>query len=192
MRHLIVPITVLLLASASAYPSPAAQRSGEGKATLFTGARLITDGDQPPIEDSSFLVEGDRIARVGKRSDVQAPAGAQRVDLSGKTVIPALVNAHGHVGFQKDVSFEKTNYTRENIINQLKQYALLRHRGRDDRRHRCGGHQLSAPGSACSRRGAPAHGRTRVCHAQCRSWRSRHARRSIRRHDRRRRTEGRS
>ena len=38
-------------------------------------------------------------------------------------MIPALVNAHGHVGFQKDVSFEKANYTRENIVNQLKQYA---------------------------------------------------------------------
>ncbi len=38
-------------------------------------------------------------------------------------MIPALVNAHGHVGFQKDVSFEKANYTRETIVNQLKQYA---------------------------------------------------------------------
>ena len=84
---------------------------------------MITDGDKPPIEDSAFLVEGDRIVRVGTRGDVQAPAGAARVDLSGKTVIPALVNAHGHVGFQKDVSFDKANYTRESIVNQLKQYA---------------------------------------------------------------------
>jgi imidazolonepropionase-like amidohydrolase len=124
MRRLIVPIpALLLLAGASLHPSAAAQQSGGGRATLFTGARLITDGDTPPIEDSAFLVEGDKIVRVGKRSDVQAPAGALRVDLSGKTVIPSLVNAHGHVGFQKDVSFEKANYTRENIINQLKQYA---------------------------------------------------------------------
>ena len=123
MRHLILPITALLLAGTPPYLSPAAQRSGDGKATLFTGARLITDGDRPPIEDSSFLVEGDRIVRVGKRTDGQAPAGVRRVDLSGKTVIPALVNAHGHVGFQKDVSFGKANYTSEIIINQLKQYA---------------------------------------------------------------------
>jgi imidazolonepropionase-like amidohydrolase len=54
---------------------------------------------------------------------LQAPAGAARVDLSGKTVMPAIVNAHGHVGFIKDVTFDKANYTRENIINQLKQYA---------------------------------------------------------------------
>jgi imidazolonepropionase-like amidohydrolase len=123
MRRLIVPLTALLFTGASFHPSTAAQRSGDGKVTLFTGARLITDGDKPPIEDSSFLVEGDKIVRVGRRSDVQAPAGARHVDLSGKTVIPALVDAHGHVGFQKGVSFEKANYTRENIINQLKQYA---------------------------------------------------------------------
>ena len=123
MPRLIVPITALLLAGASLHPSTAAQRSGDLKATLFTGARLIADGDKPPIEDSAFLVEGDKIARVGKRSDVKAPAGALRIDLSGKTVMPALVNAHGHVGFQKNVSFDKANYTRENIINQLKQYA---------------------------------------------------------------------
>ena len=125
MRRLMVSMTALLIAGASLHSSPAAQRSGDGTATLFTGARLITDGDTPPIEDSSFLIEGDKIVRVGKRSDVQAPAGALRVDLGGKTVIPALVNAHGHVGFQKDVSFEKANYTRESIVNQLKQYAYF-------------------------------------------------------------------
>jgi imidazolonepropionase-like amidohydrolase len=43
--------------------------------------------------------------------------------LTGKTVIPALVDAHVHLGFIKDTSFDKANYTRENIINQLKQYA---------------------------------------------------------------------
>jgi imidazolonepropionase-like amidohydrolase len=123
MRLLIVPIAALLLAAASPDPSAAVQQSRGGQATLFTGARLIADGDKPPIEDSAFLVEGDRIVGVGTRSGVPAPAGARRVDLSGKTVIPALVNAHGHVGFQKDVSFDKANYTRENIINQLKQYA---------------------------------------------------------------------
>jgi imidazolonepropionase-like amidohydrolase len=123
MRRLIVPIAALVLAGGSPHPSGAAQQPGGGTATLFTGARLISDGDKPPIDDSAFLVEGEKVVRVGRRSEVQAPTGARRVDLSGKTVIPALVNAHGHVGFQKDASFEKANYTRETIINQLRQYA---------------------------------------------------------------------
>jgi len=113
----------LLLLVPSVRPSAAPKQVRSGSATLFTGARLITDADKPPIEDSAFLVEGDKITKVGKRAAVQAPAGATRVDLTGKTVIPALVNAHGHVGFQKDVTFTKENYSRETIVNQLKQYA---------------------------------------------------------------------
>ena len=113
-----------VLAARSAHPVAAPQQGGApGRATLFVGARLITDGDKPPIEDSAFLVEGGTITKVGKRSDVQLPAGANRVDLAGKTVMPAIVNAHGHLGFITDTSFAKENYTRANIINQLKQYA---------------------------------------------------------------------
>jgi imidazolonepropionase-like amidohydrolase len=94
-----------------------------GRAVLFEGARLITDGDRPPIENSAFVVENGAITRVGRRSDIQAPAGAARVDLTGKTVMPALVNLHGHIGYQKGNTFVAENYTRENIINQLNQYA---------------------------------------------------------------------
>jgi len=114
---------LLLFADFSGHPSAAPQQTTRGGATLFTGARLITDGDKPPIEDSAFLVEGERITKVGKRTEVQAPAGTKQVDLTGQTVIPAIVNAHVHLGFIKDTSFDKANYTRENIINQLKQYA---------------------------------------------------------------------
>jgi imidazolonepropionase-like amidohydrolase len=123
MRRLIGTVAGAVAAAAAFMPPAAAVQQTRAGATLFVGARLIAEADRPPIEDSAFLVENDRIARVGRRSDVQAPAGAARVDLTGKTVIPALVNAHGHVGFQNDTSFEKTNYTRENIVNQLRQYA---------------------------------------------------------------------
>jgi imidazolonepropionase-like amidohydrolase len=122
-RSVFIVSGLLLVAGFRLAPSAAPPQAPAAKATLFVGARLITDGDRPPIENSAFLVENDRITRVGPRNEVQAPAGATQVDLTGKTVIPAFVNAHGHVGFQKDVTFSKQNYTRENIINQLKQYA---------------------------------------------------------------------
>ena len=124
MRRLIFAVSgLLLLTGYSLHPSAAPQQASGGGVTLFVGARLITDGDRPPIDDSAFLIEHDKITKVGRRNQIQAPAGAARVDLTGKTVIPALVNAHGHVGFQKDASFAKENYTRENIANQLNQYA---------------------------------------------------------------------
>jgi hypothetical protein len=114
---------LLFLANSGSHPVAAPQPASGAGAVLFVGARLIADGDRPPIEDSAFLVEKDKIAKVGRRNQIQAPAGAARVDLTGKTVIPALVNVHGHVGFQRGPSFAKENYTRENILNQLSQYA---------------------------------------------------------------------
>ena len=54
---------------------------------------------------------------------MRAPAGAARVDVSGKTIVPALVNLHGHVGYQRGSTYEATNYTRENILDHLDRYA---------------------------------------------------------------------
>ena len=94
-----------------------------GGPVLFEGADVITEGDRPLLRDAAILVEGDRIAAVGPRGTVRAPAGVTRVDLRGKTVMPAMVNLHGHLGYQKGNTFAAANYTRENIINQLEQYA---------------------------------------------------------------------
>jgi imidazolonepropionase-like amidohydrolase len=124
MRHLAVSLAVLTaLPFVGLSPFSAQPSAQSGGTTLFVGARLITDGDRPPIENSAFLVENDRITRVGTSAEVQAPAGAARVDLTGKTVMPAIVNAHVHVGFQRDITFEKANYSRESIVHQLRQYA---------------------------------------------------------------------
>jgi imidazolonepropionase-like amidohydrolase len=90
---------------------------------LFEGARLIVDTRRPPIENAAFLVENGRIVKVGKKGAVQPPAGAVRMDLSGKTVIPALIDAHVHLGYQKDLVYSAGNFTRENVIDQLNRYA---------------------------------------------------------------------
>src|SRR5438093_12094006 len=73
-------------------------------ATVFEGARLITGDGSTPIEDSAFVIEGSRITAVGRRGEVRAPAGATRVDLAGKTVIPALVDAHSHIGYMRNLT----------------------------------------------------------------------------------------
>ncbi len=91
-------------------------------AVLFEGARLIVDARRPPIENAAFLVENGRIVKVGKKGAVHPPAGAVRMDLSGKTVIPALIDAHVHLGYQKDLVYSVGNFTRENVIDQLNRY----------------------------------------------------------------------
>src|SRR6266581_518185 len=94
-----------------------------GAAVLFEGARIIVGDSRPPFENGAFLVEQDRITRVGKKGEIQVPPGAMRVDLTGKTVIPAFVNLHGHVGFQKGLTYAAENYTRENVMDHLNRYA---------------------------------------------------------------------
>lgn len=92
---------------------------------LFEGAKLIIGDSSPTIEDSAFIVESGHFVRVGRRGEIGAPAGATRVDLSGKVVIPAIVDAHAHLGFA-DVSGMTTageNYTRENLVDHLERYA---------------------------------------------------------------------
>ena len=70
--------------------------------TVFEGARLIVGDGSAPIEDAVFVVEGDRITHAGRRADVEIPAGATSVDLSGKTVMPAIVNTHVHLASTRD------------------------------------------------------------------------------------------
>ncbi len=95
------------------------------RVTLFEGARLIMGDGGPPIESSAFIVEKDRFTSVGRKGEIQAPPGAARVDLTGKTVIPALVDVHSHFGFlnQRDGSMSKANFNRENLLDHLKRYA---------------------------------------------------------------------
>jgi imidazolonepropionase-like amidohydrolase len=64
---------------------------------VFEGARLIVGDGSPAIENAVFTVENDRFVQVGTASSVQGPAGARRVDLKGKTVMPAIVDTHTHM-----------------------------------------------------------------------------------------------
>ena len=94
-------------------------------ALWFEGARLIVGDRTPVIESAAFLVEGDSFTWVGRKGERQPPAGATRVDLTGKTVIPGLIDGHNHVGLvnEKDGSNRKANYTRDNLVDQLQRYA---------------------------------------------------------------------
>jgi imidazolonepropionase-like amidohydrolase len=61
----------------------------------FVGARIIDCTGKPAMEKATILVKNGRIAAVGR--SVKVPAGTQQIDVSGKTIIPGLINAHGHV-----------------------------------------------------------------------------------------------
>ena len=97
---------VLLAACGGAATGGSPDAGGGADATVFEGARLIVGDGSAPIEDAVFIVENDRFTQVGSRADVQIPDGATRVDLGGKTVMPALVNAHVHLGSEREARID--------------------------------------------------------------------------------------
>ncbi len=70
--------------------------AAEDATKAFVGARVIDGSGKPVLEKATILIKGGRIEAVG--SSVKIPAGAERFDVSGKTIIPGLINGHGHVG----------------------------------------------------------------------------------------------
>lgn len=79
----------------------AACGGGDTDVTAFEGARLILGDGSSAIEDAVLVVSGDRIEAVGPRSLIDVPGGATRVDLTGKTIMPAIVNAHVHLSVDR-------------------------------------------------------------------------------------------
>jgi imidazolonepropionase-like amidohydrolase len=67
-----------------------------GGSVALVGARVVTMKGSEVIEDGVVVLEGNRIKAVGKRGSVTIPAGAKQLDVSGKTIIPGLVDVHAH------------------------------------------------------------------------------------------------
>ncbi len=89
--------------------------------TAFVGARLIDGSGNPAVDSVVLVVQEGRVLAVGPRSGVQIPRGATVVDVTGKTIIPGLINAHGHVGDTKGL--EAGHYSGDNVLAQLRLYA---------------------------------------------------------------------
>jgi len=123
---LLVAACLLTAACSSQVGTPPAGQTTQGGATLFEGARVIT-GDGNAIEDGAFVIEGGKFTSVGKKGEVAAPAGAARVDLTGKSVMPTKTDLHGHLGFENIIegTTTKENFTRENLIDHLERYAFM-------------------------------------------------------------------
>src|SRR5690606_1329670 len=73
------------------------------------------------IENGAILIEDGRIAAVGSLASMTFPADARQIDVSGKTIIPGLINAHGHVG--GILGLESGHYNEANLRRQLALYA---------------------------------------------------------------------
>src|SRR5262245_47558226 len=104
---------LLLLLAAVASVRAAGQAPASG-VTVFENARVIIGDSRAPLENASFVVNGSRFGQVGAAASVRVPAGATRVNLAGKTVMPAIVDTHTHL-----------SQTREMLTDDLRRRAYF-------------------------------------------------------------------
>ena len=71
--------------------------TGLAAATAFTGATILPVASEP-IGDGVLVIEDGRIAAVGARGDVRIPRGARTIDVTGRVIMPGLVDTHSHIG----------------------------------------------------------------------------------------------
>ena len=118
---LIVSAVALVSVAAVQRPPapPSTSQNPPAPTILFEGARLISGTGDAAIEPSAFLVQDGLLVRVGAQGTVTAPRGASRVDLSGTTVMPTLISTHVHPGFQRGLTYEAANFTRETVLDDL-------------------------------------------------------------------------
>ena len=91
--------------------------------TVLQHATVIDGTGGAPISDATIVIANGKIRDIGPSASVKVPESARVVDLSGKTIMPGIINLHGHVGMVKGLSQDMKNYTRENAEAQLRLYA---------------------------------------------------------------------
>ncbi|MBI4486940.1 MAG: amidohydrolase family protein [Acidobacteria bacterium] len=128
MRRLTFLACLIAVSGASSL-SLYSQGRGLAKVAIYEGARLIIGDTSAPIENGAFVVQQGKIVAIGQKGQIMAPPGATRVDLTGKTVMPALVNIHAHLGWEifsasGDKEAAPENFTPENLLDHLERQAF--------------------------------------------------------------------
>jgi len=93
---------------------------GQNNSFVLSDVRLIDGTGRAPVEHASVVVQNGKIVRAGTGGG--AAGGARVIRLSGKTLIPGLINGHGHVGLVKGTTVASSNYTGVNVMRELVQY----------------------------------------------------------------------
>jgi imidazolonepropionase-like amidohydrolase len=94
------------------------------QSVVYEGARLIAGDGSAPIEDGAFVVQNGHITAMGRKGNVKLPAGSTRIELAGKTVMPAMINVHVHIGYEGYTSWGAQNYTPQNVLDHLQREAF--------------------------------------------------------------------
>ena len=94
-----------------------------GEVKVLKNFTLIDGTGRPPAASSAMIVDNGRVTWVGPSAQLKPPAVAETVDLTGKFVMPGIINLHGHVGNTVDLQQDAKFYTRDNVQKNLATYA---------------------------------------------------------------------
>jgi imidazolonepropionase-like amidohydrolase len=97
--------TLIILAVALLFAA-----SAGAQVIVLNHATVIDGTGAVPQKDVTIVMENGRIREIGPSAKIPTPAGATVVDVTGKFIVPGIINAHGHVGAKTEP--------------QLRQYAL--------------------------------------------------------------------
>jgi imidazolonepropionase-like amidohydrolase len=95
--------------------------AAHAQSTVLRNVTLIDGNGGAPRPHASLIVENGKIHAIAD-AFAAVPKNATIVDLSGKTIMPELINCHGHLGLLKGTKMSSANYTKDNIARQLLQY----------------------------------------------------------------------
>jgi imidazolonepropionase-like amidohydrolase len=91
--------------------------------TVLQHVTLIDGSGGNPVPDAAIVITAGRVSYAGPATGAKAPKDAQTIDLTGKYVMPGIINLHGHLGNVVDLQQDPSFYTRENVEKNLKLYA---------------------------------------------------------------------
>jgi imidazolonepropionase-like amidohydrolase len=123
LRPTALALTLLAVAAGCDRAADPPSSSGAENLVVLTGARLLDGTGGAPLENAVLVIRGDRLESVGAAGAIAIPAGAEVIELTGKTIMPPLVNLHIHLALTRGFEDSAHNFDEANIREKLTQYA---------------------------------------------------------------------
>ena len=119
LRAVPVVVALALIGGVACQSAPVEPTSPAADVTALTNARVIDGTGRTPLEQATVIISDGAIEAVGAASTLAVPDGATVIDMTGKTIMPGMINAHGHVQRGHDASIP----VREDLVQRLETYA---------------------------------------------------------------------